>query len=67
MIQLLILVTVSKLTFSWSFKYLCIYLICLEFPKKHSKILSDVNHEEEQGAHRAQKFMENCDMITELR
>ena len=46
------------------------HLFCaddVEFPKKHSKILSDVNHEEEQGAHRAQKFMENCDQITELR
>ena len=41
--------------------------ILLEFPKKASKILAGIKHEEEVGARRAQNFMNKCEQIAELR
>lgn len=42
-------------------------LISAVFPKKHSKILAGIKHKEEIGARRAQKFMNTCQQIAELR
>ena len=36
-------------------------------PKKQSKILAGVKHEEEVGAKRAKRFMEKCDLIDQAR
>ena len=47
-----------------SFSY---FLYWLEYPKKTSKILAGSKPEDEVGARRAQKFMDNCDQITMLR
>ena len=38
-----------------------------DFPKKQSKILQKTQDNEEVGAKRAQKFMDKCDQIIELR
>ena len=37
------------------------------FPKKQSKILAGIKHEEEVGAKRARNFISKCDQISELR
>ena len=37
------------------------------YPKKQSKILAGIKHEEEIGARRARNFMAKCDQITEMR
>ena len=37
------------------------------FPKKQSKILAGIKHEEEVGARRARNFISKCEQITELR
>ena len=38
-----------------------------QFPKKQSKILSDVEPEDEIAPKRAKKFMQKCEQIAELR
>ena len=60
-------------TFPWN-EYFIIRINCykplidlIEFPKKVSKILAGIKHEEEVGARRAQNFMNKCEQIAELR